>query len=163
MGGNHDNFTANLYDVNTGVGSDLLEGSEFNLRVRGGAGDDTIRVNANRDVDIRAAARFYATLGGDDNRDVIDFYYRGELDGTLEFVASGDAGNDTVRAWLILDAGSMGTVGQPLRPARIRGGRDNDALTFLVQDNGHAEIFAQIMGDGGRDVFSFTNNVGVVW
>jgi hypothetical protein len=163
MGGGGDRFTANLYNGATGAGSDLLEGSTFNLRVRGGEGTDEIRVNADRDVDIQAAARLYATLGGDDQQDAIDFLYRGELDGTLELVASGDAGNDAVRAWLILDQGSTGTVGNPLRPVRVRGGIQDDALTLLVQDNGHAIVFAQIMGDGGRDDFTFTSNVAVVW
>ena len=95
--------------------------------------------------------------------DVIDFLYRGELDGTLELVASGDGNNDTVRAWLVLDGGSTGTLGNPLRPARVRGGTENDALTFLLQNNGHAMVFAQIMGDGGDDDFLFTPNVDVVW
>ena len=164
MGAGEDHFTMNFGSLyTTGVGGDLLDGSNLNLRVRGGPGMDEIRVNADRDVDIRAAARFYATLGGDDGMDVIDFLYRGELDGTLELVASGDAHNDTVRAWLVLDGGSMGTVGNPLRPARVRGGTEDDTLTFMVQNNGRAIVWAQIMGDGGADDFLFTNNVDVVW
>jgi len=162
LGSGADFFRANLYN-NALVGSDIEADASLDLRVYGNSGDDTIRVRANRDTDVRTGAGLFMTLSGGGNTDTIDIRCNGEVDGALNFVANGNTGNDNVNAYVTLDAGSTGRLGHQDSAARVRGGDNEDTLAFLVQNDGDADVFAEIHGDAGLDDLSFTDNVDLFW
>jgi hypothetical protein len=157
LGDGADAFIANLYNPGTGIGSDLLFGSRLEISGRGGAGNDVMQINANRDVDVAAAATLKMMLAGETGNDVLIALYRGENDGDTSFrMLDGGAGNDTIRASLHEDLGSTGTsVGL------AQGGIGDDAIgLFLITQN--PPSLAILDGGAGTDVGNATANVTVI-
>jgi hypothetical protein len=84
----------------------------------------------------------------------MSFFYRGELDGTLEVDMDGGRGEDVLTALIGLDAGSSGRVDS----SQLNGGSGDDRLTFEVSDFSLATINAAM--DGGSDFFGGGSDVG---
>jgi hypothetical protein len=187
LGDGDDTFRASLHrTIMLGrdlllVGSDLTAGSRLSIVASGNDGRDTISVDAAHDVDIAATASLLVDIHGNHgDNDNVQFNYRGEMDGRIFLTAAGGEGNDRVAAQLTFDAGSTGKLagissggtGTLTQPARVLGndgderGRFNGlttefdrGLTFIVRNNGAAEVFAQIDGGDGRDESRRTPNV----
>lgn len=134
---------------------DLVDVNNFLLVFRGG--NDSYKVTANDDVDIDEDASLDVAIFGAAGNDLLEFAFRGEVDGLLKVRLDGGAGFDTVKANITLDDGSDGTL-----DARLLGGANADALTFnLIDDSDSGFVIAAAIADGGSgiDTFSGTANV----
>lgn len=148
-----DQFTANLHNPATGVGSDLLFGSSLNINAFGGAGRDVMTVNAQRDTDVAAHAQLNMNLFGGDANDSIRANWFGENDGAVRLWADGGAGNDTVYGRLQEQFGSTGQL------SGVVHGRDgNDNLTLLLVTP-KPPVVGLLDGGAGIDVGVSTLNV----
>jgi hypothetical protein len=94
----------------------------------GGEGNDVMRINASRDVDVAAGAALKMILFGDAGNDLLTAHYRGENDGAVSIrELDGGRGNDVIRGAYFADPGSTGLG------AGIVHGRDgNDSLGLFV-------------------------------
>lgn len=156
LGNDEDNFTADLQ-------GDIIN-STMNLNVHGGNDDDRIRVNANEDVDIQAAARLLVNLqtGGGENGEGMEFFYGGELDGTLDVDMTGNRKKNGLTTKIRIDAKSTGRVGDGDGGSRMDAGRGKDFLEFLVSDVSGASINAEMFGGAQFDEGKHTTNVRAV-
>jgi hypothetical protein len=154
LGPGINSFTANLFNLATGVGSDLMTNSHLTITAVGGDGADTLRVNAQHDVDIAAGAFLHTQMYGMGGNDVIFTYFKGENDGEV-FLGriNGGAGNDYIRAVLKEDAGSSGKS-----RGLVEGGdgADNLGLSMLTQ---HPPVLGLLDGGAGFDIGFATPNV----
>jgi len=170
LGGDDDVFEADLEGT-------LRTGSNLTVSADGRTGAEYMRVSAGRppsgglgfvfpgtQVNIQSGASLNLDLQGGDSTDNIGVSYRGELDGTLNLLADGNAGLDTVSANVEMLAGSTGNVGSSGNPATVRGGTHDDDLTFVVHNNSGnstAGVYAHVEGFWGHDVCHRTSNVSV--
>lgn len=149
MGLGNDRFDAHILH-------DLKAASSLVITANGGAGNDTILIDASNDVDVARAARLKVILYGQDGNDTLAMTYRGENDGAVALrEASGGAGSDTIRAHLQEDAGSTGTIW-----GQMHGDDGNDVLSlFVVTPNGGQK--GEIWGGLGADALAASPNVVV--
>lgn len=152
LGDGNDWFTANL-------GGNLQSGVNYLVDVKGGNGNDRIRVYADYDVDVGWGATLRTELRGEDGEDNIATYYRGELDGLLDLFTSGGDDDDTVASYVTLDAGSTGTVGAAGNPSIVRGDGGCDQLAFRIRNYGSAAVLARSEGSASTDIGWRTANV----
>src|SRR4051794_7459517 len=90
------------------VFGDMLVGGARNIAVSLGDGNDTLRFDATKDIDM--GPNSYVTLratGGAGN-DALSVLHRGELDGQFLVSLSGGAGKDHLVTDVKFDAGSTG-------------------------------------------------------
>jgi hypothetical protein len=154
LGPGTNSFTANLFNVGTGVGSDLMANSHLNITAWGENGADTLRVNAQHDVDVAVGASLHTELYGQGGNDVIFTYFKGENDGDVYLGRiNGGAGNDYIRAVLKEDFGSTGKS-----RGLVEGGDgfDNIGLSMFTQ---HPPVLGLLDGGNGLDVGIATPNV----
>lgn len=144
LGAGNDYFTAYMHDPTTGVGSDIQAGASLIMGVFGGDGNDTLIVDATRDVDIGAGGRLKAVFLGNAGNDRLDMAYRGENDGAQGMTVHAGAGNDIIRVKQREDAGSTGLIGCVLFGNE---GRDVFFVTLLTQS---APTPGSVI-DGGAD------------
>jgi hypothetical protein len=151
-----DRFTANLYNPATGVGSDLMIGSTLNMNVFGGAGRDSIVVNAYKDTDVAPGAQLNMNLFGGDAADTIQVYWYGENDGAVRLWADGGAGNDLVRGRLQEQFGSTGVL------SGVVHGRDGNDNLGLFMFTAKPVALGLLDGGAGIDLGFKTPNVTMV-
>jgi hypothetical protein len=154
LGDGHDSFTANLFNSGTGAGSDLLANSRLQLTAWGGTGNDTMTINAQRDVDVAAGAVLKMILFGDAGNDLVAGYYRGENDGAVSIRDfDGGAGNDIIRGMIREDLGSTGVSAGQVH------GRDGDDQLALMLWTLNPPIEGLLDGGPGTDTGLSTANV----
>jgi hypothetical protein len=159
MGDGKDDVTVNLL-------GDLKGTTKVNINVDGGAGKDMFFFEADNDmvnndttgIDIDSDASLNVRLLGGLDRDVMDAFYEGELNGKFNFLADGGKGNDKIDAEFTLDSGSTGSL-----KAAVLGGKGDDDLKLNVTDNsnGQADVHAFVDGGSGFDTCDSTPNVHV--
>ena len=156
LAGGNDFFSAVLFNQQ-GDAADIR--SVLSIKVNGGPGRDNLQVIGNYDPDVTSDGGLFLAIDGGPDNDTIRCLYNGEVKGEIGLSISGSAGRDFVRAFFTFDIGSTGRLGRFLKPAVVRGGDGNDTLRFLVQNDGGADVFAELYGDNGIDDLSFTANV----
>jgi hypothetical protein len=154
LGTGNDSYTANLFNPQTGTGSDLLAGSSLIMGITGGDGHDRLRINADRDVDVGVGARLKMIQFGNGGNDTILGYYRGENDGAVairEF--DGGAGDDIIRGLIHEDAGSTGVS------AGIEHGGDGNDQMALFLNTLNPPLAGEMDGGLGIDTAVASPNV----
>jgi hypothetical protein len=145
----NDVFLANLYRppflTLPAVGSDLLANSRLVIAGMGGEGNDQMRIDATRDVDVAAGAALKMILFGDRGNDSLAAYYRGENDGAVSIrELDGGTGNDTIRGYYYADPGSTGVAGGQAH------GREGDDIMSLYMFGPNISLVSIL--DGGPHV-----------
>ncbi|HVK14252.1 MAG TPA: hypothetical protein VM597_36260 [Gemmataceae bacterium] len=156
------NFNRLEVNVYGGYGDDLITmyGTPTAPARAGDSLTDGLAINDNG-LRIGVGSELDLALRGGLGNDRIFADYQGELDGLLNLEANGQEGDDVVSAVVRLQAGSTGQVGTSTTPARVTGFWGTDSLRFHVFDNsGNGRpVFAQI--NGGEDPFvSLETDVG---
>jgi hypothetical protein len=167
-GGGDDSVTYNLFGsasaasrvvITTGAGNDSVGISGTSLSdsltvgVNTGLGDDDVSVNI-AGVPLGAVVNLF--LSGSAGNDSFDLNASGEVDGTLNLLANGGGGADTMSGDIDVAAGSTGTV-----RAILAGSFGDDLLDLSVTGAGLAGIAltAEIRGGLGIDTGTSTANV----
>jgi hypothetical protein len=122
----------------------------------GGAGNDTLGINAGNDVDVGRFARLLLALsGGGGLVDRVSATYSGELDGTLWARLASNEGSDVLTADIDTAAGSTGGL-----DAAVASGAGNDVASFTWNDEGNVNKIRAALGAGdGVDTCTHTANV----
>jgi hypothetical protein len=154
--GTTDRFTANVFGDVGFFQNGAWRARTLGLIVNGDGGHDRIAVNANHDTDVRPGSILFISLEGNEGNDYITADYDGELDGKLDFLATGDQDNDLIAANFHLDAGSSGSVistDDTSGAAGVEGNLGNDNLTFAVRLAAGATAQVNAFIDGGFNLF----------
>ena len=128
----NDVFLANLYRppflTLPAVGSDLLANSRLVIGGMGGEGNDQMRVDATKDVDVAAGAALKMILFGERGNDSLGATYRGENDGAVSIrELDGGTGNDVIRGYYYADPGSAGVAG-----GLVHGREGDDTMSLYM-------------------------------
>lgn len=154
LGTGYDRFTANLFNPNTGVGSDLMRASQLTIVADGGDGGDWLRINAQHQVDVALGAALNMILYGEAGNDVITGYYQGHNYGKVSIRDfAGGAGEDTIRGIIREVPGSTG-----VSSGQVRGDDGNDNLSLYMWTQ-NPPSFAVLDGGAGIDLATGTANV----
>jgi hypothetical protein len=154
----NDSFSASLYNPANGIGSDLRASSGLTIVGLGGDGNDSMRIDAGRDVDVAHGASLKMMLFGDAGNDFLSAQYRGENDGAVSIrELDGGRGNDLIRGTYFADPGSTG-----IAVAAAHGGAGDDFMSLSL----FGPIVVPSLLDGGShvngDVGFATPNVTVI-
>jgi hypothetical protein len=157
-------------EVETQQGCELRPGSLLLVGLDGGTGFDQVAVDAwtnptaiqsNPDRTNPAVLKAdlsgyrYGEFVGDTNGNNVSLWYRGELDGNLQFNLMGTSYSDWVNVTMDLAPNGTGTVGDPNTwNAAVRGGDGNDSVDYMVR-GAYADlddIYHPLLdGEGGHD------------
>jgi hypothetical protein len=148
----NDTFLAGLFNPRSGVGTDLLANSRLVIAGLGGEGNDLMRIDAMRDVDVAPGAALKMILFGETGNDTLVAYYRGENDGAVSIrELDGGAGNDLIRGYYYADPGSTGVA------AGLVHGQEGDDVMSLTMFGPNVSPLSVL--DGGPQI---TKDVGFV-
>jgi hypothetical protein len=159
----NDVFLANLYRPPflgfPAVGSDLMANSRLVIGGMGGEGNDQMRIDATRDVDVAPGAALKMILFGDRGNDSLAAAYRGENDGAVSIrELDGGTGNDVIRGYYYADPGSTGVAG-----GQVHGREGDDILSLYMYGQNISPV--SIL-DGGphvtKDLGFHTANVTMI-
>jgi hypothetical protein len=140
------------------VNGSLVGASFLGLLDKGGAGKDAISVNATNSVNIGPLAQLTVQIDGGAGDDTIAVNYEGQMQGALFHDAFGGAGKDRVSSTLTFDGISNGLLFGPISPnsgkaaAQVRGGGGNDRLSFEVDLSGTLKATSAAEIDGGAGI-----------
>jgi hypothetical protein len=156
-----------LLQATAGGGGDTLRGSLtgslngasfLGFIYKGGTGKDRINIDATNSVAIDPLAQLTVVADGGASADNVTVGYEGQLQGALFLNAAGSAGNDQVKATVVLDGVSNGLLFGPVSPnsgkaaAQVTGGGGNDHLSFEVDPSGTLKPASAAEIDGGAGV-----------
>src|SRR5262245_16562574 len=154
LGDDPDLFSATLQ-------GDISSFMTMNITVHGDQNSDRMTVAADQGVNIGRGAKLRVNMDGGGvffTNDKMSFFYRGQLNGTLDVNMDGGRGDDILTAFIGLDTGSTGQVGEG-SGSRLAGGSGDDRLTFEVSDSSGASINAAMDGGSAKNVGTHTTNV----
>jgi hypothetical protein len=179
LGKGNDRFTANVNGVLSrgqlsvkvlgNKGNDTMtlnrtipmnSGSKLVCALNGGPGNDTLIVNSlsvSPVLDVPEQAEMNVILLGGQGNDKMAMNFAGDLDGSLNFLADGGVGKDTINAAFTLDVGSgfLSRLGQvPVSPApslsaHIFADQGQDHLSLAVTKTGNGNVQSDALIDGG--------------
>src|SRR5262245_12167271 len=140
------------------VGGSLNGASFLGLLYKGGAGKDQINIDATNSVAIGPLAQLTAQVDGGAGDDTVNVGYEGQMQGAFFLSAMGSAGKDKVSATVTLDGLSNGLLFGPVSPntgkaaAQVMGGGGKDKLSFEVDLSGTLKAASAAEIDGGAGV-----------
>jgi hypothetical protein len=168
-----------LFQANANTGDDLVQArmwgdittkAKVTFDLQGGIGDDTVgtwntydnHVPGYGSIDVHKDSQFTIYLKGGAGADKLFLTCAGELDGKLNILLDGGAGDDLVSATqnnnngIYLMPGSTGSL-----KATFMGGSENDEIEFEVWDKSGGAALVNALSDGGDgyDHSTHTTNV----
>ncbi|MBM4034545.1 MAG: hypothetical protein FJ291_22600 [Planctomycetes bacterium] len=138
--------------VTTGAGNDI-----FNVTARSIFADGALRVAADTGAgldafnglvvaDVNGTGLVDIAVGLGAATDDANLEFRGQINGDVRLLVDGADGNDTLQTYIIPTVGSVGRL-----DAELRGGLNNDELSFLVSglQNDLPFLLTNLLADGG--------------
>lgn len=156
-----DTFTANVFG-NVGYYDGTMRPRALEMVVYGGWGKDRIDFNFH-DTDVRTGSTLSVLAYGMRGNDNITLDSDGEVDGEYKFSLQGWDGNDAVKANILLDTGSNGTLS-----GNVHGDTESDNLRLAVRHQTGSNADVDAIVDGGHSLFDndtgrHTTNVRTAW